>query len=118
MCNDIFSRIRFDKFEEPVSVKMTKADGDGVPRVGTVRATVVVGSDLSEGAGAQGHAETADRVSVVIRREEWNAAFPFPPRFGATFTVASLGEVKVKAVQASEHEFTCRCSQNMRARER
>lgn len=115
---DIFSSFGFDWFEEPVSVKMTKADGDGVVRSGTVRATVIIGAGNSSGAGAQGHPETADRVSVVIRRDEWNAAFPFPPRFGATFTVASIGEVKVKSVQAGEREFTCRCTFNQRARER
>ena len=65
-----------------------------------------------------GYSETADRVSVVIRRSEWISAFAFSPRFGMRFVLDKMGEVTVKAVQESENEFTCRCSRNMRAKDK
>lgn len=105
-------------FEEPIVVHASKEDSDGVRRDGTVRGTVIVGSGLNSAAGATVHAETADRVSVVIRRREWLSAYPFPPRFGMKLGLVRLGEVTVKAVQVSENDFTLRCAKNMRARER
>ena len=118
MRRDPFDRKGFSRFEETVAVRTTAADGDGIARSGNVRATVIVGAGLSQGAGASVNSETADRISVVIRRSEWLTAFPFPPRFGAAFIVDRIGEVKVKQVTAGAGEFVCRCSQNMRAREK
>ena len=102
-------------FEEPIVVHASQEDSDGVRRDGTVHGTVVIGSGLNASAGATVHSETADRVSVVIRRREWISAFPFPPRFGMRFDLERMGTVVVKAVQEDEHGFTCRCSRNMRA---
>ena len=119
MARDITINDRaFGMFEEPVEVHAAKDDSDARLRAGTVRGTVIVGSGMNAGAGGAGHPETADRVSVVIRRREWESAFAFSPRFGMRFVLKGLGEVVVKAVQASRDEFVCRCSQNMRARER
>lgn len=108
----------FGMFEEPVEVHAAKKDSDVILRVGTVAGTVIIGSGQSAGAGGAGHPETADRVSVVIRRREWESAFDFEPRFGMRFVVEGFGEVVVKSVQVSRGEFVCRCAHNMRARER
>lgn len=117
---DIFGGIgrAASMFEEPVAVAASKDDSDGVKRRGTVSAVVVVGAGLSAGAGALVHPETADRFSVVVRRDVWRAAFSFPPRFGMRFTLAKFGEVTVKSVQESPFGWTCRCAKNMRATER
>lgn len=115
---DIFGTDRLSMFEEPIVVHASKEDSDGVRRDGTVRGTVIVGSGLNSAAGATGHAETADRVSVVIRRGEWISAFAFEPRFGMKLGLVRLGEVTVKAVQESENEFTLRCARNMRAKDK
>lgn len=117
---DIFGGIgrAASMFEEPVAVAASKEDSDGVKRRGTVSAVVVVGAGLSAGAGAGVHPETADRFSVVVRREAWRAAFSFPPRFGMRFTLAKFGEVVVKSVQESPVCYTCRCAKNMRSVER
>ena len=82
---------------------------------GRVRATVIIGSSLSAGAGASIYPETADRVSVVVRCVEWWSAFTFEPRFGMQFKHDRLGFVTVKQVQRGEFDFTCRCSLNGRA---
>ena len=105
-------------FERPVAVLWKKDDAGGYVRAGTVLATVVIGSGMSAGAGAMIHSETADRVSVVIRRCEWNEAFNFAPRFGMKFEDVQVGTLDVKGVTVGEREFTCRCTQNARARER
>lgn len=115
---DIFGSDKLSMFEEPIVVHASKEDSDGVMRDGTVRGTVIVGAGLNQSAGSTGHAETADRVSVVIRRGEWLSAFAFEPRFGMKLGLVRLGEVTVKAVQVSENDFTLRCAKNMRARER
>jgi hypothetical protein len=119
MSRDIFGNTRaFGMFEEPVEVHAAKKDSDETLRAGTVAATVIVGSGQNSGAGGAGHPETGDRVSVIVRRGEWGSAFDFEPRFGMRFVVEDLGEVVVKSVQAARGEYVCRCSQNMRARER
>jgi hypothetical protein len=105
-------------FEEPIVVHASKEDSDGVRRDGTVRGTVIVGAGQNQSAGSTGYAETADRVSAVIRRGEWFSAFTFAPRFGMKLGLAKFGKVTVKAVQESENEFTLRCARNMRAKER
>lgn len=115
---DIFGSDKLSMFEEPIVVHASKEDSDGVRRDGTVRGTVIVGSGLNSAAGATVHAETADRVSVVIRRREWLTAYPFPPRFGMKFVLDSMGEVTVKAVQVDEGGYTCRCSRNMREKDK
>lgn len=111
--SEIQDRIRLD--ERPVEVYCAREDGDAVIRQGTVLATVVVGSGLSNGAGAPIHSETADRFSVRIRRTEWNRNFDFSPRFGMRLKTEGFGEIIVKSVQASVSVFVLRCSQNMRA---
>jgi len=118
MRDGLFENRGFGSFEETVVVRAAKADGDAAVRIGAVRGTVVVGSGDSSGAGSPTYAETADRVSVVIRRKEWLSAFAFAPRFGMKFDIASMGEVTVKRVQEAEHDFVCRCSRNMRAKEK
>jgi hypothetical protein len=119
MSRDIFGNTRaFGMFEEPVEVCAAKKDSDETLRAGTVAATVIIGSGQSSGAGGAVNSETADRASVIIRRSEWESAFDFEPRFGMRFIVEGLGEVVVKSVQAARGEYVCRCSQNMRARER
>lgn len=124
-------RCNFDKwtsqFEEPVAVYCTKDDAERVERIGTVRATVIIGSGLSQGAGAQIHAETADRFSVVVRSREWWSAFNFEPRFGMQFEVAAPAvsgvgadmrlRLVVKGVTRGETDFTCRCTLNQRVTE-
>lgn len=105
-------------FEEVIVVHASQEDSDGVRRDGAVHGTVVIGSGLNSAAGATGHAETGDRVSVVIRRREWISAFPFPPRFGMQFELDKMGKVTVKAVQEDEGGFTCRCTRNMRAKDK
>ena len=115
---DIFGTDRLRMFEETVEVHASKEDSDGVKRVGNVRGTVIIGAGMNASAGGVGYSETADRVSVVIRRSEWISAFAFPPRFGMRFVLEKMGEVTVKAVQESENDFTCRCSRNMRAKDK
>lgn len=113
---DIFGTSeRLTMFEEPVEVYCSRNDSDGVTRQGTVRATVVVGSGLSNGAGAPIHSETADRFTARIRRTEWGRNFDFSPRFGMRLKTEKYGEIIVKAVQASGYVFVMRCSQDMRA---
>lgn len=113
---EMFSMRGLDGFEETLAVTTTAKDGDGVPRRGSVRATVILGAGLSPAAGPSVHSETADRASVIVRRAEW--PYPFPPRLGVVFVHPELGELKVKGVTAARHCWTCRCSQNMRAGEK
>lgn len=104
-------------FEEPVAVYCTQDDAQRIERIGSVRATVIIGSGMSGGAGAQMHTETADRYSVVIRCREWWSAFNFEPRLGMQFDIGTPvhpTRLIVKGVTQGEADFTCRCTRNMR----
>lgn len=101
--------------EEWIAVFCTADDSQRIERRGRVRATVVIGSGMSAGAGAQIRPETADRISVVVRCKEWWTAFTFEPRLGMQFELERVGLVTVKGVTRGEFDFTCRCARNMRA---
>ena len=118
MRKDPFDNKGFRSFDEPMGVS-TRERGEKFQRIGGIFGTVIVGSGLSNGAGANVNSETADRYSVYIWREEWDAAFPqMKPHFGMRFDVAKLGTLDVKSVQISTYEYICRCTQNMRAKEK
>lgn len=100
---DIFGGIgrAASMFEEPVAVAASKEDSDGVRRRGTVSAVVVVGAGLSAGAGALVHPETADRFSVVVRREAWRAALRRTARRTPCGTSCSAAETRSTACRRS-----------------
>lgn len=118
MRRDIFDNKGFKTFDEPIGI-FTRERGEKFERIGGIYGTVIVGSGLSNGAGAGVNSETADRYSVYIWRGEWDAAFPqLKPHFGMRFEVEKLGKLDVKSVQISTYEYICRCTQNMRAKEK
>lgn len=101
---------------DPLTVPLVASfpDANGILRTATVRAVVVTGAGQSPSAGSLGHSETADRFSVVVSRREW--PFPFSPKVNGSFTSETFGKLIVKHVQASEVDFSCRCTKDERRR--
>jgi len=99
----------FTPFEEDVVVHAAAADG-GTVIDATIPAAVVIGTGMSSSAGAQGYSETADRYSLVIRKEAW--PFAYPPRFGMAFDLRNGTHLTAAQAQDSVGIWTVRCTAN------